>query len=59
MAENNITKELNILQIIKEDIIEALGRKNKKTPSLSIEPEIKTSPRKGRFYKNRREVSFF
>jgi Mn-dependent DtxR family transcriptional regulator len=43
MAENNITKELDILQIIKEDIIEALGRKNKKIPSLSIEPEIKTS----------------
>ena len=43
MAENNISGELNILRIVKEDILEALGRKNKKIPFSLIEPEIKVS----------------
>ena len=43
MAENNITEELDILRIVKEDILEALGRENKKVPFSLIEPEIKAS----------------
>jgi Mn-dependent DtxR family transcriptional regulator len=38
-----MSEELDILQIIKEDILEAMRRQNKKIPSSSIEPEIKTS----------------
>jgi len=36
-------RKLDVLRIVKEDILEALGRENKKVPFSFIEPEIKVS----------------
>jgi len=43
IPENNMSGKLDVLRVVKEDILEALGKENKKVPFSLIEPEIKVS----------------